>query len=116
MPGNGLSLLLTAVPDARSAEKLARLLVKRRLAACVSFRDGFISCYTWKGRFEKQREALLLIKTSRKCLPQTRALLERHHPYEVPEILSISISQAAGPYRKWLLGAVGQTARRRRSR
>ena len=34
--------------------------------------------------------------------PEVRMFIERNHPYEVPEIISVPISGSSGPYLEWL--------------
>ena len=49
--------------DAAQARRIARTLVRERLAACVNVVPGARSIYSWKGRIEEAREVLLLIKS-----------------------------------------------------
>jgi periplasmic divalent cation tolerance protein len=95
-------LIVSTAPDRRTAQRLASLLLQRRLAACVSFKEGFISTYRWKGKIEKSGETLLLIKTVRKNFIKIKKLMDEFHPYEVPELLSFRIEQGSADYLKWL--------------
>ncbi len=81
---------------------LARKLLKARLAACVSFREGFVSFYEWKGRLTKQKEVWILIKTSTKLLPRLEAMIKKIHPYQNPEILSVPVQRASKEYAAWM--------------
>ena len=49
-------LFCTCPPDA--AERIARELIERRLAACVNVVPNLVSIYRWKGRLERDAEAL----------------------------------------------------------
>ena len=51
------------------AERIAEALVHRRLAACVTLVPEVVSVYWWEGRVVRDREALLLVKTSRANSP-----------------------------------------------
>jgi len=57
-------LILTNLPDAASAEKLAHALVENRAAACVNVLAPCHSIYRWQGAVETADEIPLLIKTS----------------------------------------------------
>jgi periplasmic divalent cation tolerance protein len=54
---------LSTVGSAEDAERIARALVERRLAACVNVVPGMVSVYRWKGGVERDEERLLVIKT-----------------------------------------------------
>lgn len=95
-------IVLTTAPDRRAAERLAGLLVRRRLAACVSFASGFVSLYSWKGKIKRQREALLLVKTTEKKFTEVKKAIEENHPYEVPEILGLPVKHGSTAYLQWL--------------
>lgn len=93
-------VLLTAVPP-KKAKGLARLLVERRLAACVSVTAPMCSIYRWKDRVETAVEAQLVIKTTRtKAAAAVRTIL-KEHPYELPEILNFSVG-GSKKYLSWL--------------
>ena len=50
-------------PDAATAERLARMLVDERLAACVQVVPGIRSFYRWEDEVAVDDEHLLLVKT-----------------------------------------------------
>jgi len=99
-------LVLTAVPDRRSADVLAAQLVKRRLAACVSAVPGVRSVYRWKGKIERSGERLLLIKTTPGRYPKILEFLSRMHPYELPEIIALPVKKGSKPYLDWVSACV----------
>jgi periplasmic divalent cation tolerance protein len=84
------------------AEKLARLLVDQRLAACVNVVPGVRSYYRWKGAVEAGDECLLIVKSSRDLFAALAAVLEKAHSYEVPEAIAIPIVEGAANYLNWL--------------
>ena len=96
------SVVWTTVPDGRTARRLARLLVERKLAACVSCRDGFQSVYHWKGVIEKAYETLVVIKTSTGKLACLEKVLREHHPYDIPEFLVFPVSKGSKEYLTWM--------------
>jgi periplasmic divalent cation tolerance protein len=96
------ALVLTMAPDVRTARLLARNLVRKKLAACVSFGSGFTSVYRWKGRLESARETLLVIKIPRANFSKVKKALGAAHPYELPEIICLPISGGSKEYLSWL--------------
>ena len=95
-------LVLTSLPDRKSAQKMAEALVDKKLAACVSLISGVSSVYRWKGRREKARESILLIKTSRSAWKALQKFVLSKHPYELPELIALPVSVASKKYLDWV--------------
>ena len=84
-------IILTTVPDTVAAEKLAMLVVERRLAACVNIIPGVRSIYYWQGELVRDNEVKLLIKTSSARAEEAQKTIREHHPYSVPEITTLGL-------------------------
>lgn len=95
-------VILNTCPDAATAEQIARLLLERRLAACVNILPGLTSVYRWQGEVESAQECLLLIKTGAEHYAAIEACIRSHHPYELPEIIAFSIDQGLPAYLQWI--------------
>jgi len=95
-------VVLTTCASAEEAEKIARALIERRLAACVNVLPQARGFYRWKGALEDAAEWLLLIKSTRERFDQLRAALETLHSYEVPEIIALSVVDGSPAYLNWL--------------
>ncbi len=92
----------STVGRAEDAERIARALVERRLAACVNVVPGVVSLYRWKGEVCRDEELLLVFKTRAERLPQLREALLALHPYELPELVALPIESGHPPYLAWL--------------
>lgn len=103
---SGRVVVLSSVGSAEDAERLARALVERRLAACVNVVPGVVSYYRWKGEICRDEERLLVIKTRSERIEGLRAALAELHPYELPELVALEITDGLGPYLEWLDGSV----------
>lgn len=103
----GVRLALSTAPDRRTAERIARVLVEERLAACVNLVPGVSSVYRWKGRVEQDEEILLIMKTTAAGMPALRDRLLAVHPYDTPEFLALDVAAGAAPYIAWLAASVG---------
>ena len=99
---NRALLVLTTVPDAATAERIAQVLVEARLAACVNVLPGVQSIYRWQGSVTRSAELQLLIKTTSERYAAVEEAIRMHHPYDVPEVIAIAIDQASSPYLRWL--------------
>lgn len=93
---------LTTVPDAKTARRLARLLVQNKLAACVTIQPGLTSVYRWKNKVETSEEVMLSVKTSSGKFNSLAAFIRKNHPYEVPEIIALPVQAGTKDYLKWL--------------
>jgi periplasmic divalent cation tolerance protein len=95
-------LVFTNLPDRASAEKLAGLLVERRLAACVNLLAPCASVYRWQGAVQRDEEYPLLIKTTQARYAELEAALRAAHPYELPEIIAVPVSAGLPAYLRWV--------------
>ena len=95
-------VVLSTVPDQKSAEKIAAALVEERLAACVNLVPGLTSIYRWKQEVKREPECLLVIKSSADRFEALRERLRALHPYETPEILALTVSHGDPAYLAWL--------------
>lgn len=95
-------LIFCTCPDQATAEKIAHVLVETNLAACVNCLPGTTSIFQWQGQIESVQEHLLLIKSHRSRYQALEAAIVANHPYEVPEIIAISIDQGSPAYLRWI--------------
>jgi periplasmic divalent cation tolerance protein len=99
---SGRLVALSTVATAEDAERLARALVERRLAACVNVVPGVVSHYRFEGELHRDAELLLVIKTRAEKLDALRAAFEELHPYDVPELVTLDITAGSPSYLEWL--------------
>lgn len=95
-------LVLTNLPDAEAARRLAGHLVEARLAACVNILAGCRSVYRWQGKVEEADEVPLLIKTTADRYPALEAAIRAGHPYELPEIVAVPVCFGLSEYLGWV--------------
>jgi periplasmic divalent cation tolerance protein len=94
-----------------SAEALARALVEAEVAACVNVLPAITSIYRWQGEVSRDEEALLLIKTTQRQFESLRREVLARHPYELPEVIALEVTDGHGPYLEWVAGSVGSKER-----
>ncbi|MEZ4415652.1 MAG: divalent-cation tolerance protein CutA [Gemmatimonadota bacterium] len=99
---DAVRLVLMAVPDVATAERLVETLVTERHAACGSIVPGATSIYWWKGVLEKSAEALVVLKTTRAATEDLLSRAAELHPYEVPELLVVALDGGHLPYLDWV--------------
>ena len=96
-------VVLVTCGSRAEAQRIAREVVSQRLAACANLLETPVqSVYRWKGKVEKAREFLLLIKTSPRRLSALQAEVQRLHSYDVPEFVALPIVAGSPAYLRWL--------------
>ena len=95
-------LVITNLPDEQTAAKMALQLVDARAAACVNQLAPCTSTYRWQGKIETATEVPLLIKTTRDAYPRLEGLIRETHPYELPEIIAVSLDAGFPEYFDWV--------------
>ena len=110
VPDVAAVVVLSTFPDAEQAAHAARLLVEERVAACVNLVAPVRSIYRWRGAVQDETEALAIIKTTAERYPALAARLRELHPYEVPEIIAVPLTDGHPPYLAWLAGQLSPDA------
>ena len=88
--------------SADEAERIGKLVVEERLAACVNILGNVRSIYRWKAEVETANEIAAIFKTTEE---QAGALITRIaglHSYDVPCITSWPIDKILGFYADWV--------------
>lgn len=96
------SLYLVGCPSEDCAKTIARVLVEKKLAACCFIGPAGTSFYNWEEKLEQAREWQLWIKSKKGLFTEITKEICHHHPFEVPQILSMSMENAYAPYLEWL--------------
>lgn len=97
---------MTHLPDQGSADEIAQYLVEQKLAACVNRLAPCHSVYHWQGRIEKANEIPLLIKTTRQAYASVETAIIEKHPYELPEIVHVSVDGGNPAYLQWIASSI----------
>ncbi len=94
--------VVTTVEKQEDAQRIARAMVEKRLAACAQVVGPITSTYWWKGRIEEAQEWQCLLKTREDRFDVLEQDIRGFHTYEVPEIVSMPLVQVSPAYREWL--------------
>ncbi|MGB7022266.1 MAG: divalent-cation tolerance protein CutA [Candidatus Acidiferrales bacterium] len=85
------------------AKKIARAVVKARLAACANVLGSPVESIYWgKGKVETAKEMLLLVKSTRKRFSALEREIRRLHRYDTPEIIALPIVEGSRAYLRWI--------------
>jgi len=99
---NEFGIIYCTVPNKNEAKKISKVLVKEKLAACVNMIGGVESYFSWGGKFCKEKEIMLVIKTQRIHFDKIQYVINQLHTYNVPEIVWVPILEGSEDYLKWI--------------
>lgn len=99
-------LVLVTAPSLRVARSIAGRLLDERLIACANLTSGVESHYVWKGKREKTREVLMLMKTTRARVASLEKRVVELHPYDTPEFVTVNLNSGNKRYLSWVLDSV----------
>jgi len=100
-------LVLTNLPDRAAAERLADLLIEKRVAACVNILAPCRSVYRWQDKVQHDEEHPMLIKTTAAGYSALEAAIRSGHPYELPEIIAVPVERGFPAYLDWVAAETG---------
>ena len=95
-------VIYCTVPDKKIAKNITKVLMKHKLAACVSIVDKVQSVFSWDGEVCEEKEVLMMIKTRRANYGKIKLVIEEMHSYTVPEIIALPVVDCSEDYLKWL--------------
>jgi periplasmic divalent cation tolerance protein len=101
-------VVLTTCGNDEDAGVLARTLVERRLAACVNAVSQVTSTYRWKGAVERDRETLLIVKTTAPRLAAVEQTIRELSKYDLPEVIALPVQGGSAEYLDWIRESVSQ--------
>jgi periplasmic divalent cation tolerance protein len=105
--GGPARVVLVTCGSLKEGRRIACAVVSGKLAACVNIISSPVeSFYTWKGKLEKAREYLLVIKTTAKKLAELESEVKKLHSYDVPELIVLPIVGGSKEYLGWLQQSV----------
>jgi len=101
MKSKSVVVLVTASSKSE-AVKISKRLLEKKLAACINLVSPVESSYWWKGKMEKSREVLLIIKTRKSLVKKLVSAVRAVHSYTVPEIIALPVVAGSRDYLEWI--------------
>ena len=95
-------IILITAKDKKEADKIAKKLIKSKLAACVNIVGGIKSLFWWQGKVDQAKELLLIVKSRKEKFAKIAKLVKAIHSYAVPEIIAIPVVCGFQPYLNWI--------------
>jgi len=95
-------VVLITTKDTQEAQKISRVLIEKKLAACVNIVKDVKSLFWWEGKVDEADEVLLIAKSREDIFEEIKAQVKASHSYSVPEIIALPIIDGNDEYLKWL--------------
>jgi periplasmic divalent cation tolerance protein len=95
-------VITTAFESRFDAEKMAAVLLEKRLVACTQISGPVSSSYWWQGKIASSSEYCLVMKSDESLYDELEQCIRELHPYETPEIIATVITRLSEDYRQWL--------------
>ena len=105
-------MVFSTVGSEKEGQRIGKALVEKRLAACVSIIPGINSLFFWEGKLCKEKEVILLIKTTEKNVKKITNNIMKLNTYSVPEILFFKIEKGNKNYLDWVHETVEKRAKK----
>ena len=96
-------VVVSTTDSAEEAERLARVVVEQRVAACVQVVGPVRSAFRWEGTVSVETEWQLVAKTAADRVDDLTALLEGEHSYDVPEVVATPVIGGSAAYLAWVV-------------
>jgi len=100
------AVVLVTGPDRATLASIGRTLVNEHLIACINLLEGMTSIYRWRDEIREEAEVLGIIKTTTEHVEELKLRIQELHPYEVPEVLVLSVADGLAEYLDWVHEAV----------
>lgn len=104
---DNVRIAFVSIPSDK-ADEMAKNMVASRVAACVNVIPLTNSYYLWDDKVESSKESLLLIKTTHQKVEELTGFVVMHHPYDVPEIITVPVTEGLPKYIDWIIEEMGK--------
>lgn len=94
--------LYAVFANAEEAERIGRIVVEERLAACINILGPIRSIYRWQGRVESADEVAAILKTHHWNSDELIERIAALHSYEVPCVVAYPIDKILRSYADWV--------------
>ncbi|HID95747.1 MAG TPA: divalent-cation tolerance protein CutA [Candidatus Latescibacteria bacterium] len=106
MAEEGYIIVLVTASSVEEGERIASVLLERKVAACVNITGGIRSLFWWEGKIDRAHEVLLIIKSKAALLEKVIGLVKENHSYDVPEVIALPVIGGSKAYLEWMEGVI----------
>ena len=106
---SGIVMLYITFPDEKEAEKIGRIIIKEKLAACCNIiSNNVTSIYYWKGEINSDKETVMIAKTTENKVKKLTDRIKKLHLYDIPCIVTLPINDGNQDFIDWIRKEAGE--------
>jgi len=106
-PETSIVVVYCTAPE-NEAESIAKKLLEEKRVACVNM-FPVRSIYKWEGAVCDEPEQLMIMKTQANVVGNLVSLIQKIHPYDLPEIIVLPVTGGSVEYISWVLEETKKT-------
>lgn len=96
-----MNILFLTCASNKEADKIAKDLLKKHLIVCAK-KTPVSSSFLWQGKIDSGKEVLLIMESVESKFKQIEKQIKKLHSYDMPVLISLTISQASSGVAKWI--------------
>ena len=98
-----IKIIITSTDSDKTANDIAKYLVKNNISPCVQIISNIKSIYKWNDQLKKTDEILLIIKTIPEKVLDCKKIILKYHNYDVPELIATNGEILNDEYMDWFI-------------
>lgn len=96
------SLIYITCKNQKEAQKIAKIIVDKKLASCANIFSEIQSYYHWQGKKIWDNESILILKTKSSKVKKIIKQVKKVHSYTTPCILAFEVKEGNKNYLEWI--------------
>lgn len=107
-PSETLCQVTITAPEEDWLIRFGRMLVEQKLCASVHTQANIRTTYRWRGQVHDAIEAKATLHTRASLVPLIVERVAEDHPYDVPHVQAVPITDGNPPYLQWIIDQTAQ--------
>ena len=96
------TIIYVTTKTQKEAKKIAQVVLKKKLVACVNIIPRVESMYWWKKKIEHHGESVIIMKTKESLVSRVIETVKKVHSYSTPCIIAIPITSGNRNFLDWI--------------
>ncbi len=95
-------VVMVTTPKGKEGQALAKMLLEKKLCACVNIINGIDSFFWWNNKVDRAKEVLLIAKTEKRLIKRFIKAVKAAHSYDICEVIALPIIDGNKDYLGWI--------------
>jgi periplasmic divalent cation tolerance protein len=97
-----ICIVYSTFSSTEQAEKIAKILLEKKLIACANILPASKSIYMWQSKLEEAFEIIAIFKTTEDLYSKVEAEIKANHSYQTPCVLKIAVEDGSKEFLNWI--------------